>query len=78
MGPVWRYHRIRYGPRDVPYQLLIDGIVGEAVGEIHGHVRQEGRHGELRPHAAVRESLLGTRVVLDDVPSTHHLQRRLS
>jgi hypothetical protein len=75
VGPVRWYRWVGYSPGDVPDEQFVDRIVGEAVSEVHGDVRQEGGHGELGPHAAICESFFGTGVVLDDVPPPHHLQQ---
>lgn len=74
MCPVRWFRRIGYDPSDVPDQLFVDGVVGEAVGEVHVDALQ-GRHGEVRAHALVGDGLFGTGVVLDDVPFAQHLQK---
>lgn len=62
-------------PSDVADELFVKWIIGETVSEVHCDVGEHRRQRELRSHAAVRKSLLGAGVVLDDVPMTQKLRK---
>ena len=72
-GELWR----RYLPGDVADELLVDGVVREAVRKVHGHLRVVGQHRQISAHASVRDGLLRAREILHDVPAAEELQWRI-